>query len=143
MMQWSAETMLQLTILVPLGAAVAIVAAGRWPNVREGIALAAGALLFYLAVNLYTTFNTGSVVSVLWAEPIPGLTLGFQVEALGVLFALVAAFLWPVTTLYSIGYMRAHNESNQTRFYACFAISIASVMGIAFAANLLTLFIFY
>jgi len=39
--------------------------------------------------------------------------------------------------------MRSHKEQNQTRFYACFAIAIGSVMGIAFAANLFTLFIFY
>ena len=59
------------------------------------------------------------------------------------MFALVASFLWIVTTIYSIGYMRGHGESNQTRFYACFAIAIASAIGVAFAANLLTLFVFY
>ena len=42
----------------------------------------------------------------------------------GMLFALVASGLWIVTSLYSIGYMRAHDESNQTRFYACFAVAI-------------------
>jgi multicomponent Na+:H+ antiporter subunit D len=59
------------------------------------------------------------------------------------LFALVASFLWIITTVYSIGYMRSHHEQNQTRFYSCFAIAIGSAMGIAFAANLFTLFIFY
>ena len=59
------------------------------------------------------------------------------------LFALVASGLWVVTTVYSIGYMRAHRESDQTRFYAFFAISIASAMGVAFAGNMLTLFVFY
>jgi len=39
--------------------------------------------------------------------------------------------------------MRSHHEQNQTRFYACFALSIASVFGVAFASNLFTLFIFY
>jgi multicomponent Na+:H+ antiporter subunit D len=45
--------------------------------------------------------------------------------------------------VYSIGYMRGNNEQHQTRFYACFAIALAATMGVAFSANLLTLFVFY
>jgi multicomponent Na+:H+ antiporter subunit D len=59
------------------------------------------------------------------------------------LFALLASFLWIVTTVYSIGYMRAHGEAHQTRFYAFFAIAIGSAIGVAFAQNLFTLFLFY
>src|SRR5690606_321146 len=40
-------------------------------------------------------------------------------------------------------YMRAHHEENQTRFYFFFAVAIACVMGVAFAGNMFTLFIFY
>jgi multicomponent Na+:H+ antiporter subunit D len=39
--------------------------------------------------------------------------------------------------------MRGHHEKNQTRFYGCFAIALSSAMGVAFAGNMLTLFIFY
>jgi multicomponent Na+:H+ antiporter subunit D len=39
--------------------------------------------------------------------------------------------------------MRGHNEKNQTRFFFFFAISIAGTMGVAFSANLFTLFAFY
>lgn len=139
----SPEVMLQLSIWLPVLAAAGIVAFGRWPNLREAIAIIVGLLLLYLAINLYDAFTAGQVIYVHWVEPIPGLALAFRIEALGVLFSLVAAFLWPITTIYSIGYMRAHHEENQTRFYACFAVSIASVMGIAFADNLFTLFVFY
>jgi multicomponent Na+:H+ antiporter subunit D len=59
------------------------------------------------------------------------------------LFALVASVLWFVTTCYSIGYMRGHHESHQTRYYAFFAIAISGAIGVAMAANLLTLFVFY
>ncbi|MDC4227893.1 MAG: proton-conducting transporter membrane subunit [Candidatus Manganitrophus sp.] len=44
---------------------------------------------------------------------------------------------------YSIGYMRGTHEKKQTRYFACFAISVAAALGVAFSANLLTLFIFY
>ncbi len=73
----------------------------------------------------------------------PGLDINFKVEPLGMMFAALASGLWLINTIYSIGYMRGNNEKNQTRFYACFAIAIAATMGVAFAGNLLTLFIFY
>ena len=76
-------------------------------------------------------------------EMVPGFTIEFKIEPLGMLFALVASFLWPVTVVYAIGYMRAHHEENQTRFYAAFAVSIGATMGIALSANMLTLFLFY
>ena len=44
---------------------------------------------------------------------------------------------------YSIGYMRCNNESEQTGYFAAFAICMSAVMGIAMAENLLTFFIFY
>ena len=74
---------------------------------------------------------------------LPGLQLAFEVEPLGMLFALIASGLWIVNSLYSIGYMRGNDEAHQTRFYVCFALALAATMGIAFAGNLFTLFVFY
>ena len=59
------------------------------------------------------------------------------------LFALLASLLWIVTSVYSIAYMRARQETNLTRFYTCFALSLWAAMGMALAGNLLTLFVFY
>ncbi|HIH43750.1 MAG TPA: monovalent cation/H+ antiporter subunit D family protein, partial [Candidatus Methanoperedenaceae archaeon] len=53
------------------------------------------------------------------------------------------SFLWILTTIYSIGYMRAHKEHEQARYFFFFAIALSSAIGVAFAANLFTLFIFY
>ena len=39
--------------------------------------------------------------------------------------------------------MRANQEQHQTRFYVCFALALGSTMGIAFAGNLFSLFMFY
>jgi multicomponent Na+:H+ antiporter subunit D len=39
--------------------------------------------------------------------------------------------------------MRGNKEPQQTRFYVCFAFALAATMGIAYSANLLTLFLFY
>jgi multicomponent Na+:H+ antiporter subunit D len=86
---------------------------------------------------------TGNRPSVVLAEPIDGLAIQFTLEPLGILFALVASLLWIVTSVYSIGYMRSNDENSQTRYYAFFALAIATALGIAFAGNMFTLFTFY
>lgn len=132
--------MLLLTLIIPLAAAAVISLLGRWPNLREAVSLFASSALFYAVVQLYIYGREAVYQGV---ELLRGVPIAFAVEPLGLIFALVASFLWIVTSLYSIGYMRSNKEYNQTRFYAWFALSLACAMGIAFAGNLLTLFIFY
>lgn len=142
-MMLSLEQMLQLSILLPLLATLGIVATDRKPNLREGLTITTALLVLYFVVRLCQGVLAGEVISVSWGELLPGLAVSFTIEPLGMLFALIAALLWPINTLYSIGYMRGNSEQHQTRFYTCFAIAIGSVMGIAFADNLFTFFIFY
>ena len=139
----SATTLLLLTLLLPLAGAVGIVAARRYPNVREAVTLVTAALVAILVVLIANRFLDGEVFALHVVEPLPGVSIAFRIEALGMLFALVAGLLWIVTSIYSIGYMRGHNEKNQTRFFVAFAIAISCTMGIAFSANLFTLFLFY
>ena len=142
-MSLSLESMLQLSIILPILATLGIVAAGRHPNLREAVTIGTSLVLLYFVINLYQGLQQGVSITAYWWELLPGLAISFSIEPLGMLFALIASFLWLITTIYAIGYMRSHEEKNQTRFYACFAIAIGSVMGIAFASNLFTLFIFY
>ena len=130
-------------MLVPAGAVIAIIAARRHPDIREGVTIVASLILIYLVSSLYKIISGGTTVQVSGPELFGGLAIAFKIEPLGMLFSLVAGYLWLVTSVYSIGYMRGHGEQNQTRFYACFAVAISSVMGIAYAADLFTLFIFY
>jgi len=139
----TAETLLLLAPCIPLLGALLIGLSGRYPNLREGITLATGLTLLGVVGHLALQVRAGARPGFSLIEMIPGMEVAFSVEPLGMLFALLAAVLWPVASLYSFGYMRGNKEKNQTRFYICFAIAIASVMGVAFAGNLLTLFIFY
>ncbi len=142
-MNLTPEMMLQLTIFVPLLAAIGIAAADRHPNVREAVTIVASLVVLILVFKVYGAFKNGYVTSVQWLEIFPGLTISFKTEALGVIFSLVAGCLWLVTSVYSIGYMRGNNEHSQTRFALLFAVAISATMGIALSANLITLFIFY
>jgi len=140
----SIDALLLAALALPLLGAVAVVGCGaRRPNLREGATLITGALLLATVWRLLTTSTSTLSTPLVLAEPLPGITVALAVEPLGLLFAVVAGVLWPVTSLYAIGYMRGHGEVNQTRFYAFFAVAIAATMGIAFAANLFTLFLFY
>ena len=142
-MSLSLQAMLQLSIILPFLAVAGIVATGRNANLREAVTISTSLVVLYFMTHLYQGIKAGENISVQWWELLPGLQISFDIEPLGMLFALIASFLWLITTVYAIGYMRSHEEQNQTRFYACFAIAISSVMGIAFAGNLFTLFIFY
>jgi multicomponent Na+:H+ antiporter subunit D len=140
----SVETAIGLAVLWPLAGALLVGLLGKWPNVREGASLLTAGSLFWLVVSrVLPPVLEGGRPRLDVVEVLPGLGLAFEVEPLGMLFALVASGLWIVTTFYSIGYMRGHNEENQTRFYICFAIAISGAVGVAFAANVFTLFLFY
>jgi len=71
----------------------------------------------------------------------PGIGLGFRADGLGMFFALVSSTLWVLTTIYALGYMK--DEEAQARFFGFFALCVSTTVAIAFAENLLTLFVFY
>ena len=131
----------ELAVLIPLIASFLILLFRNHPQLREASSLLLAVGLFIFTSQFIQTAQSGETHTLFSITP--GLSLAFHIEPLGVMFALLASGLWIVTTIYSIGYMRGNNEKNQTRFYLFFSFSIAATMGIAFAANLATLFIFY
>lgn len=137
------DTLIALCIATPLVGVVLILLARKTPNLRETATIATAVVLFSMVLSLIGPVTSGDLPSQTWVSIFPNLAIAFSVEPLGLLFAIVASFLWIITTIYAIGYMRGHKEENQTRFFVCFALAISSVMGICFSGNLLTLFIFY
>jgi len=139
----SAADYILLTMIIPLVAAVLISLCGAKPNLREAVTLVSAVLLFVVVLNLLPGTLDGLRTRVDLFEFLPGLSISFELEPLGMIFALIASFLWIVNSIYSIGYMRGNKEDNQTRFYVYFAIAIASAMCIAVSGNMMTLFIGY
>lgn len=126
-----------------LGAILIVLIGNKNPNLRESVSIIAGILKFTFVIMMIPPFFKGEEISIKIVSVLPGIELAFRVDGLGLLFAFGASFLWILTTFYSIGYMRGLNEHAQTRYFACFALSLSSAIGIAFAANLFTMFIFY
>ncbi len=112
-------------------------------NLREASIIVAGLALLLINNLIYNDLVAGGTPQSGEFAIMANYSLKLSAEPMGVIFGLLASFLWVVTTVYSIGYMRGHHEINQTRFYTCFALALAAVMGAAYADNLLTLFVAY
>lgn len=132
------------TLLPPLAVIPFILFFGeKRRNLREGSIIVAGLALLLINNLIYNDLMAGGTPQSGEFALMANYSLKLSAEPMGVIFGLLASFLWVVTTVYSIGYMRGHSEINQTRFYTCFALALAAVMGAAYADNLLTLFVAY
>src|SRR5213594_168692 len=133
-----------LAVLVSAAGALLIAWTGqRRANLREFWSVAAGVAMFGLVVSMAPDVLAGRTPGCVLFRILPGVELAFRADAFGLLFALGASLLWILTSFYSIGYMRSLKEHAQTRYFACFALALSATMGVAFAANLFTLFLFY
>jgi multicomponent Na+:H+ antiporter subunit D len=132
-----------LAVLPSLLAVPLILKTGDRPNLREFWSVLAGVIKFSIVISMAPVIFAGNTIEYTLVSFYQGIDIKFRVDALGLLFATVSSFLWIVTTFYSIGYMRKAKEHAQTRYFACFAISLSSTIAVAFSANLITLFVFY
>jgi multicomponent Na+:H+ antiporter subunit D len=133
-----------LAILVSVVGALLVARTGeRRANLREFWSVAAGVLQLTVVASMVPDVVAGRTPECVVSEILPGIALAFRVDAFGLLFGFGASLLWIATSFYSIGYMRALEEHAQTRYFACFALALSATMGVAFSANLFTLFLFY
>ena len=137
-------------VLISAAAIVLIVASYRRPNVRDAWSVLAAVGKFAVVASMVPGVLDGTeyrwslgMVPGLDSEFVFGIEFALRADPLGMLFALLASFLWIFTAFYSVGYMRGLDEPNQTRFFAAFAGSLSAAIGIAFAENLVTIFLFY
>ncbi|QFI69200.1 monovalent cation/H+ antiporter subunit D family protein [Sinorhizobium alkalisoli] len=124
-------------------AALAILLLHKQEKLRDLVSPVAALAMFVIVMSMAPTVLSGGSVELRLFEILPGVDFAFRADALGMVFATVSSLLWILAAFYSIGYMRHLHEHAQTRFFACFATSLAAAVGGAFAANLFTLVIFY
>lgn len=131
--------LLCITVFLPIGAGLLGLAlpfpterARRWYHcgLIALTAVLAWAAILRLGGDTYTLFRFS-----------PGLSFAFRLDGAGRLFAGLAAALWPFTTVYALDYMS--HEGHPGLFWAFFTAAFGITMGIAFAADTLTLYVFY
>jgi len=130
-------------IIWPTLVALFILLTGKRPNVREGGTLLGSLALCLTVLSMTPVVLKNGPIQFSWFDLFPGIEFAFRVDALGLIFATTSSCLWILVSIFSIGYMRSLKEHAQTRFYFSFAVALAGAIGIAFAANLVTLFVFY
>lgn len=132
-----------MAMAASLGGVAVLGAASGAPRLRDGLAVGVAALQLVCVLAMLPPVLAGQTLSVTLLEFVPAATIAFKVDALGLTFALTASALWLLTSIYSVGYLRALHSPAQTRFHVCFALTMTATLGVAFAANLLTLYLFY
>lgn len=139
----SLVSIMLLAMMLPLPAALLILALGNRPNLRDLVPALSALPVFGAVVSLAGPVFEGARPGLTWTGPVPGFDLVLELEPLGMLFALLASGLWVINGVYSVGYMRGNDEHHQTRFHAWLSCALPATLGVAFAGNLLTLFLFY
>lgn len=69
------------------------------------------------------------------------LTISFKIDGLTMVFAGLVAVLWPLATLYAFEYME--HDKNDKIFFMFFTMTFGVTLGIAFASDILTMYVFY
>lgn len=108
---------------------------------RHMVALISVSIVFLAVASMLPAVLDGRIIEIRMVEFFDGLGIHFKIDPLGMVFGLVSSTLWIFATVYSIGYM-AH-EHEQRNYFVFFVLSCSAAMGVAFAGNLFTLYIFY
>ena len=72
---------------------------------------------------------------------LPEIDLVLRMDQLSVFFAGLSSFLWLLTTIYAIGYLK--NRPNKSRFFGFFSLCVTATVGLSFSGNLITFLVFY
>jgi multicomponent Na+:H+ antiporter subunit D len=134
---------LLIALLVPLVGAVGVMLKGKNENLRESISCVSSLVLFGIVLSLIPDILHHRTLIFHMFTLLPGVSITLRADAMSMIFAIVASSLWTIAVFYSMGYMRGLKEHAQTRFNACFALSIFGAIGVAFSDNLFTLYLFY
>jgi len=111
--------LLSLALALPALGALGLIAAGRWPNVREAVTLLTATALFACVWQLLSFVQAGFSQQLVLIEVLPQLTLALSLEPLGMLFALVASGLWIVNSLYLFHRLHARQSGVPSNTLLC------------------------
>lgn len=136
--------LLMLPILFPLLAGLGLL---RWRpgsrTVRSIYVLAAALITSALSLlAIYLSYRQGSdalvCTMVRFSE---NFSISLRIDGASMVYGSIVSVLWPLVTLYSLDYMSHEGEEN--RFFGFWLMSFGVVLGIAFAEDFLSLYLFY
>ena len=107
-------------------------------KIRNGYAMAVVCITSVLCwIALY---KVGPVSASLYSFT-RGFSIDLRADAPAKMFALMVSLMWPLVMLYAFEYMSASKRTNS--FFAFYIMTYGVTLGVAFAANMTTLYMFY
>ena len=70
-----------------------------------------------------------------------GFSVNFCVDGMATLFALMVSVMWPLVLLYAFEYMRG--DENRNRFFAFYLMTYGITLGVCFASDMITMYLFF
>lgn len=130
---------LLIPILLPiLGGATLGICRVQNRKLREVITMAMVLLTSACVAVVLVTRPEGSATVLTLAG---SLAVKFRLDGMSCVFAALVAVLWPLATLYAFEYME--HEGNTNTFFTWYTMTYGVTLGIAFAGNLMTMYMFY
>jgi multicomponent Na+:H+ antiporter subunit D len=139
----TAELALLGIIVTPVVHALLVMALPRPPGLRDVIHIGSACALAGFAAILAQAAAAGVTARIVLARPLPNVELSFALEPLAALMATVIAGLSVLHAVHSSGVARAAHAQAPSRMMGFIALSTAATMGVAFSANLFSLFVSY
>ena len=127
---------LLIPVLFPICGGLAAARIHTLP-VRRGVVSAILALELAL---LLPAACSGAGPAVL-LELAPGARVVLQADALGRMFAVLIGAVWLAVAVFAFEYM--NHEGHRERFFGFYLMTLGALVGVCFAGNLVTLYLFY
>lgn len=68
-----------------------------------------------------------------------GMSISFEIDALSAMFSTLTVSIWLIVTIYAVKYMKTEEK----RFYGFFIATLGAVLGVCYADNAMTLYMFF
>ncbi len=133
--------MIGLVLSPVLAAIVAAWLVSRFPHRAALLAVWPAVLAVFLARGMgHALGGSARLVELAWA-PSLGLTLSFNLDGLGLLFAILIAAIGALVVWYASRYLEGHPHAG--RFFASLFAFMGAMLGVVLSDNVLTLFVFW
>ncbi len=129
-----------LPIIVPILFG-AIIPLFRFENAKKRQAYVGGVTILTTILMFVVMFIVRPEGTFMLLNMAGKLSITFHVDGLGCVFGSLIAVLWPIATYYAFEYMK--HEGKENTFFTFYTMTYGITVGIAFAGNLMTLYLFY
>jgi len=131
-----------IVVGIPLISVILVFFAGqKSEELRDRLVIGATGITLLLVASMLPNSLRGVIFNAYLFRMTPLIWMHFRTDQLGLLFGLTVATLWFLAAIYSLAYMR--DEHAKTRYYCFLLLCLTWTLGLAFAGNLFTFFIFY